>query len=128
MKTGYCTANVFLSRDLCCTGKEPLLLLRSAGSVGVLADVGPMCTEWHTWSEDYWASFGVYVSWALLFGVISGAVTMTSVDLLRCSGLLSLCTEGRVSGLRKINWGISVVVVVFVRGGIGVIVVLSAIY
>jgi len=77
LKTGYCGVNVLRSRELCCAGREPLLS-RSPSVVGVLADVGPVCAEWHVWSDDYWASFGIYVAWALLFGVISGAVTMTT--------------------------------------------------
>jgi chloride channel 3/4/5 len=69
-KTGYCSPNVFRNRETCCTNKSPL--------VGVMEDVGENCSYWKTWSGNYWAGFGIYVGFALAFGVIAGAVTMTT--------------------------------------------------
>lgn len=46
--------------------------------MGSLADTGETCAEWRYWTENYWHGFGIYVGFALLFGIISGAVTMTT--------------------------------------------------
>ena len=77
-KSGYCTTNPFSSKEMCCTSKAPFhsggpdLLAHS------LADTGKTCSAWHPWSDNYAASFAIYVAWALLFGVLSGSVTMTT--------------------------------------------------
>lgn len=68
-KTGYCKNNVFSSKDICCTNKSPFK---------DLADTGESCSNWHYWSDQYLARFGIYVAWALLFGLVSGSVTMTT--------------------------------------------------
>lgn len=68
-KVGYCSSNVFRSREVCCTKKLPL---------DIMEDVGEDCTAWVSWSHNYWAGFGIYVGFALLFGIIAGGVTMTT--------------------------------------------------
>jgi chloride channel 3/4/5 len=65
LKYGYCRSNIFLERGVCCriAGKED--------SIG-------QCEEFQLWVTTPWAKFGVYVGWAVLFGVISSSVTMLS--------------------------------------------------
>ncbi|OAP60765.1 hypothetical protein AYL99_05767 [Fonsecaea erecta] len=68
-KIGYCQSNPFASKELCCTSKSPLT---------PLADTGETCSYWRDWTGDYWYGFGIYVGFALLFGIISGTVTLTT--------------------------------------------------
>jgi chloride channel 3/4/5 len=68
-KTGYCSSNVFASRENCCTKKSPLV---------VLSEPGENCPAWHQWANDFWREFGIYLGFALLYGIISGGVTMTT--------------------------------------------------
>ncbi|KAG8533476.1 uncharacterized protein KY384_002259 [Bacidia gigantensis] len=39
-------------------------------------NLGAGCEEWVFWTNDWYRRFGIYVGWALLFGVISSGVTM----------------------------------------------------
>lgn len=80
LKTGYCKSNLVLSRELCCTSKHPLHSGDPSvnSTLTVLAETGQTCADWQNWTESYWAGFGIYVGWALLFGILSGAVTMTT--------------------------------------------------
>ena len=68
-KTGYCRTSPFSSKDVCCTEKAPL---------NDLADTGETCSDWQYWDSSYWPQFAIYVGWALLFGIVSGSVTMTT--------------------------------------------------
>jgi len=68
-KTGYCKANPLASKDMCCTSHEPF---------NSFAGADETCGDWHYWSTDYYGAFGIYVGWALLFGLISASVTMTT--------------------------------------------------
>lgn len=66
-KLGYCQANPLLSRELCC---KPAISEES-------------CREYFTsWSDSYWPTFAIYVSFALAFGVISASATMTTKTFL----------------------------------------------
>jgi len=69
-KTGYCSSDLRRNRESCCTKKTPFL--------GALEDIGEDCVEWKMWSNSYWASYGIYIAFAVLFGIIAGAVTMTT--------------------------------------------------
>lgn len=69
-KTGYCTTNVFRNRETCCTSNSRLLR--------TLEEVGEDCSEWHNWANGFASQFVIYVSFAILFGIIAGAVTMTT--------------------------------------------------
>ncbi|KAE9376978.1 hypothetical protein N431DRAFT_368483 [Stipitochalara longipes BDJ] len=69
-KVGFCSSNPFHNREQCCTGKSPLF--------GVLETVGENCSEWKIWSDFFWGGFGIYVGFAVLFGIIAGTVTMTT--------------------------------------------------
>lgn len=66
-KLGYCKPNVLKSRENCCTNRSPF---------GTLETLGEDCHAWHTWTSHYWGAFGIYVGFALAFGVISSSVTM----------------------------------------------------
>ena len=66
-KLGYCSGSVFSNRDTCCTKRSPLL---STGGVG------EDCERWTSWTNGFWRVFGVYVGFALAFGVISSSLTM----------------------------------------------------
>ena len=68
-KTGFCTSNVFASRENCCTSKSPLV---------ISSEPGENCSAWHEWTNNFWLAFGIYLGFALLYGIISGAVTMTT--------------------------------------------------
>ncbi len=67
-KLGYCTSNPFLDRETCCTGRQPL----SASK----ANLGEDCQSWHMWTDDWYGAFGIFVGFALAYGVISSSVTM----------------------------------------------------
>lgn len=54
-----------------------------------------MCKEWHSWRSVWSESFGIYVGWALLFGVLSSSLTM----LTRSS--LPAAAPSNVNGLDK---------------------------
>jgi chloride channel 3/4/5 len=43
-----------------------------------LAEPGETCTDWTFWTQDYWSGFAIYVGFALVFGIISSSVTMTT--------------------------------------------------
>jgi chloride channel 3/4/5 len=62
LKYGYCSSNPFLEKEECCrvAGKEE------------------NCEEFVLWATGFYAQFGIYVGWAVLFGVISSTITMFS--------------------------------------------------
>ena len=68
-KTGYCSTAPWSSKEMCCTSKRPL---------HSFADIGETCDDWKYWESDFWRGYGAYVGWALLYGIIAGAVTMTT--------------------------------------------------
>ncbi|KZF26503.1 chloride channel-like protein 3 [Xylona heveae TC161] len=49
-KEGYCSGNVFRTKEA--------------------------CHKWNDWTPDWWRSFGIYVGFALAFGVISSSLTV----------------------------------------------------
>ncbi|KAL0942922.1 voltage gated chloride channel [Colletotrichum truncatum] len=67
-KEGYCRPNVFLDRGRCCWGVPET----------------ETCSAWKPWIEEndgargYFASYAVYILFALLFGIVAGNVTMTT--------------------------------------------------
>ena len=67
-KLGYCSTNIFSNRESCCTDRTPLGITKANLSEG--------CEEWHMWAFEFWRSFGIYVGFALAFGIISSSVTM----------------------------------------------------
>lgn len=68
-KQGYCISHPLRTREACCTSKSPHA---SLGEPPVAED----CEDWHMWRQDYWSSFGIYVGFALAFGIISASVTL----------------------------------------------------
>jgi chloride channel 3/4/5 len=66
-KYGYCTTNPFWNRIGCC-----------ASELSGLIDVGENCSAWHTWSHEFGSAFGIYTGFALLFGIVSASITMTT--------------------------------------------------
>ena len=68
-KMGYCSSNIFASRESCCT-QMPLLV--------TLAEPGKTCKDWRLWTQGYWSGFAIYIGFALVYGIISGAVTITT--------------------------------------------------
>ncbi|KKY28640.1 putative chloride channel [Phaeomoniella chlamydospora] len=76
-KTGYCSSNPLKSREDCCTSKSPLFTITSP-FLKTFAEIKPECGDWHVWSDDYWRGFGIYVGFALVFGILSGLVTLTT--------------------------------------------------
>lgn len=65
-KMGYCKTNVFWNREGCCTARRPLVPWDNTGE---------SCEAWHTWTFIYWGSYGIYVGFALLFGIIAASAT-----------------------------------------------------
>jgi chloride channel 3/4/5 len=70
-KIGYCSTNAFSTREACCTARVPGFNLTEE-------PIGEDCEAWKSWSPDYWGAFGIYVGFASAFGIISGAITMTT--------------------------------------------------
>jgi len=69
-KIGYCSSNLLSNREACCTSKSPL--------PSTLGEVGEDCSKWVSWSKNYPAAFGIYVGFAVLYGILAGTVTMTT--------------------------------------------------
>ncbi|KAG9247322.1 chloride channel [Calycina marina] len=70
LKLGYCKSSYLSNREACCSEKRPLL---SIGHESVKT-----CEAWMLWSGSHDTRFVVYVSFALLFAIIAGSVTMTT--------------------------------------------------
>ena len=73
-KLGYCTSNIFFHRESCCTGRKPL------GAAN--ANLGEGCEAWHMWTDGWYRAFGIYVGFALAFGIVSSSVTMLTKSTL----------------------------------------------
>ncbi|KAL9631883.1 MAG: hypothetical protein Q9204_004027, partial [Flavoplaca sp. TL-2023a] len=73
-KLGYCDTNIFSNRENCCTTRHPL------GATNT--NLGESCPAWHMWTNDYWKAFGIFVGFALAFGVISSSFTMLTKSTL----------------------------------------------
>ncbi|KAL8882353.1 MAG: hypothetical protein Q9192_007597, partial [Flavoplaca navasiana] len=73
-KLGYCDTNIFSNRENCCTTRHPL------GATNT--NLGESCPAWHMWTDDYWKAFGIFVGFALAFGVISSSFTMLTKSTL----------------------------------------------
>ncbi|KAL8729891.1 MAG: hypothetical protein Q9166_004448 [cf. Caloplaca sp. 2 TL-2023] len=78
-KFGYCSSNVFSSLENCCTDRH------SHRTAKVNLREG--CSEWHMWTDDYWKAFGIFVGFALAFGVISSSFTMLTKSTLPSAAL-----------------------------------------
>ena len=74
-KLGYCTSNPFANREACCTDRRPLF-----GSTN--ANLGEGCEEWHMWTNGWSRAFGIYVGFALSYGIISSSLTMLTKSTL----------------------------------------------
>ena len=74
-KLGYCTSNPFANREACCTDRRPLF-----GSTKV--NLGEGCEEWHMWTNGWSRAFGIYVGFALAYGIISSSLTMLTKSTL----------------------------------------------
>ena len=68
-KAGYCKWSVFSSRESCCADRSPLV---------IFGETNENCSAWHEWSNNFGHQFGIYIGFALLYGIISGSVTMTT--------------------------------------------------
>ncbi|KAL8785216.1 MAG: hypothetical protein Q9213_003485 [Squamulea squamosa] len=73
-KFGYCSSNIFSNRENCCTNRHPFGTTK--------ANLGEDCSTWHMWTDDYWKAFGMFVGFALIFGVISSSFTMLTKSTL----------------------------------------------
>ena len=78
-KYGYCKRNPFMNAEACCEHKTPLATTKDAG-------IGSDCDRFHHWSSDWWKSFGIYLGFALAFGIIAGGVTMLTRRSLPSAG------------------------------------------
>ncbi|KAL8689894.1 MAG: hypothetical protein Q9218_004543 [Villophora microphyllina] len=73
-KLGYCSTNILSNRENCCTDRHPLGITK--------ANLGESCPSWHMWTEDYWKAFGIFVGFALAFGITSSSFTMLTKSTL----------------------------------------------
>jgi chloride channel 3/4/5 len=67
LKQGYCSSNILLNRNRCCSRFDP-----------PEPDWRTGCEHWVPWTTDYGSEYAIYVAAALLFAGIAGAVTMTT--------------------------------------------------
>ena len=67
-KLGYCASNPFWNRETCCTNRKPLSAAK--------ANLGEGCDSWRMWTDGWYPAFGIFVGFALLFGIISSSITM----------------------------------------------------
>ncbi|KAF2093067.1 hypothetical protein NA57DRAFT_49222 [Rhizodiscina lignyota] len=73
-KEGYCLSNPFLSRETCCSKIA----------------IGPECDKlFKSWASSYAARFGIYVGFALAFGLISASATMLTKTTLPAADMNS---------------------------------------
>ena len=75
-KRGYCTSNPFANRETCCTDRQPLFYRPTK------ANLGAGCDEWHMWTDGWYRAFGIYVGFALAYGLISSSLTMLTKSTL----------------------------------------------
>jgi chloride channel 3/4/5 len=68
-KEGHCSQTWWLSRKYCCS------VTSDSSRLGALAEE-ELCDAWMPWQQTYRSSYAVYVGFALLFGILAGAVTM----------------------------------------------------
>lgn len=74
-KLGHCTSNPFANREACCTDRRPFY-------GPTRANLGEGCDEWRMWTDGWYRAFGIYVGFALAFGVISSSLTMLTKSTL----------------------------------------------
>ncbi len=67
-KLGYCSSNPFSNRETCCTDRQPLGATK--------ANLGEGCESWHMWIDSWYGAFGIFVGFALAYGIISSSLTM----------------------------------------------------
>lgn len=63
-KLGYCATNIFSTKENCC-------IKRGVAN----AEPGEPCAQWHMWVSGFWRSYGVFLGFALSFGIISASAT-----------------------------------------------------
>ncbi|MCJ1428880.1 hypothetical protein MMC29_006791 [Sticta canariensis] len=63
-KSGYCWTNVFSTKENCCVNRD-----------AINAEAGDLCEQWHIWVSGFWKSYGVFLGFALSFGMISASAT-----------------------------------------------------
>lgn len=76
-KTGYCSTAWWKAKATCCANTSSIsggVTTRAIRSIG--NSVGNACEDWIPWSDGYFRSYAVYVLIALVFGLISGSVTL----------------------------------------------------
>jgi chloride channel 3/4/5 len=67
-KVGYCKSSLLAGKDFCCSNRSPFLSLGNG--------VVETCPDWHPWTDNYWPSYAIYIAFALLWGIISGSLTL----------------------------------------------------
>ncbi|GMF71786.1 unnamed protein product [Aspergillus oryzae] len=61
-KEGYCARSIWLNRRACCS----------------VAEFDGSCSQWTPWAQGFSSRYAIYVGFALLFGLISVSLTMTT--------------------------------------------------
>ncbi len=67
-KLGYCSSNPLSNRETCCTDRQPLGATKT--------NLGEGCESWHMWTDSWYGAFGIFVTLALAYGIISSSLTM----------------------------------------------------
>lgn len=63
-KEGYCSAAVYADKRNCCRDSAEL--------------DGDGCAHWVEWSEAWGWKYGIYVAIAVVYGLLAGAITLTT--------------------------------------------------
>lgn len=83
-KQGYCQSHPFRSREQCCATEASYFSGRDS-PMGTVP-VGEYCEAWRMWADPFWPAFLIYVGFALLFGIISASITLTTRSSLPSTG------------------------------------------
>jgi chloride channel 3/4/5 len=70
-KFGYCSKNPLKDRESCCQSAE----IATAAGFNTTSN-NDACADFVEWSGNYFASFAIYVGFAVAFGIISSGATM----------------------------------------------------
>lgn len=70
-KEGWCSRGWWLDRNRCCESFAGHSGQRWVGAAGI-----DTCHAWKPWETSYSGSYGIYVAFALAYGILAGSVTL----------------------------------------------------
>ena len=101
-KYGYCSRNPLLNHEACCQYAK---------------EEGKLCDQYKLWGGSYGMRFGIYVGWAVLFGIVSSSVTMLSKRALPSVALQKDHSNGIAT---SVNDGLTVGKSLYMSAGSGI--------